>query len=288
MSSIPLTLAEAVPLGTVLLQRLLDDAGIRSLVIKGPAFVELGVRKPKQSNDIDLLIHPDDRPASHERLVAAGGRKVSSWLPSELDDVIHSTTWRHPSYPVTVDLHHGFAGVLTGAEAFNVLWNSRTAVSIGHSEVPSPGREHALVLEALNRFKSFPLEEGDSLARRVVASAAGCDLAAVAAAAASMGAEHTAAPLIRALGGRSPESAPNRRYRAWVQDAGRSSRTVIWYRLMMRAPHHLPRMLWMMVLPHGEASRHWADIHGKEYRGRVVTLAQRVGVQWQRMRERLG
>ena len=37
MSSIPLTLAEAVPLGTVLLQRLLDDAGIRSLAIKGPA-----------------------------------------------------------------------------------------------------------------------------------------------------------------------------------------------------------------------------------------------------------
>ena len=65
-------LAEAVPLGTVLLQRLLDDAGIRSLVIKGPAFVELGVRRPRQSNDIDLLVAPGDRKAATELLTAAG------------------------------------------------------------------------------------------------------------------------------------------------------------------------------------------------------------------------
>ena len=58
MSSIPLTLAEAVPLGTVLLQRLLDDAGIRSLAIKGPAFVELGVRRPRQSLSLIHISEP--------------------------------------------------------------------------------------------------------------------------------------------------------------------------------------------------------------------------------------
>lgn len=104
----PLTLAEAVPLGTVHLQRLLAAAGVRSLVIKGPAFAEHGVRRPKQSNDIDLLIHPQDREGMTSALVVAGWTSISHWFPPALDDVVYSTTFRHPLFPVTLDLHHHF------------------------------------------------------------------------------------------------------------------------------------------------------------------------------------
>ena len=89
----PLTLAEAVPLGTVYLQRLLVSAGIRSLVIKGPAFVELGVRKPRQSNDIDLMVAPGDRAAATGPWPALGGR--SSVTRSHLPSTTSST--RRPS-----------------------------------------------------------------------------------------------------------------------------------------------------------------------------------------------
>lgn len=51
MSGDPLTMAEAVPLGTVHLQRMLERVGVRSLVIKGPAFVELGVRAPRPKEE---------------------------------------------------------------------------------------------------------------------------------------------------------------------------------------------------------------------------------------------
>lgn len=117
MSSEPLTLAEAVPLGTVYLQRLLERAGVRSLVIKGPAFAELGVRKPRVSNDIDLLIHQDDRTTATEVLAASGWSIISHWFLPALDEVIYSTTFRHALFPSTLDLHHRFSGLFAGAAA---------------------------------------------------------------------------------------------------------------------------------------------------------------------------
>ena len=136
MTSIPLTLAEAVPLGTVLLQRLLDDAGVRSLVIKGPAFAQLGVRKPKHSNDIDLLVAPEDRTRATEALAQAGWSIISHWFPPALDDVIYSTTFRHVQFPSTLDLHHHFSGFFAD-DAFDALWCSRSCVAVAHHDVDS-------------------------------------------------------------------------------------------------------------------------------------------------------
>ena len=163
----PLTLAEAVPLGTVHLQRLLATAGIRSLVIKGPAFVELGVRKPKQSNDIDLLIHPRDRKGMTTTLVAAGWTSISHWFPPALDDVVYSTTFSHPQFPASVDVHHYFTGVFARADGFEVLWERRTEVQIANSRVLTICRAHALLFEALNKFKAVRPETWPRLARDV-------------------------------------------------------------------------------------------------------------------------
>ena len=222
MSSIPLTLAEAVPLGTVLLQRLLDDAGIRSLVIKGPAFVELGVRRPKHSNDIDLLVAPEDRTAASEALAQAGWSIISHWFPPALDDIIYSTTFRHPQFPSTLDLHHHFSGFFAG-DAFEALWRSRTCVAVAHHDVVTVGREHALIIEGLNAIKM--LEEGSraEAADRVVRAVTDVDVDAVAAAAESVGARHTAAPLITVLGGGSPSGPPPPGYDQWVRRGARNS-----------------------------------------------------------------
>lgn len=284
----PLTLAEAVPLGTVHLQRLLAAAGIRSLAIKGPAFVELGVRRPKQSNDIDLLIHADDRQQAHERLLSSGWTNVSAWMPKTLDDVIHSTTWRHTTFPVTADLHHGFAGLLAGSSGFEVLWRTRSRVSLAHVDVAAPGAEQALVIEGLNRLKSHPERSWDAIASSVVEAAEAFDQSAVCDAAAALGAEHTAAPLIVALGGRPPTVMPRRGYDQWSVDAGRSSRKVIWQRLMTRSPWHAPRVLFETLLPGEGPARHWSDLHGKPYQGRLATLRERIRAQAAPRRSRGG
>ena len=139
MSADSLELVEAVPLGTVHLQRILERAGVRSLVVKGPAFAELGVRTRRRSNDIDLLIHQDDRTAASEALSDAGWSIISHWFPPALDDIIYSTTFHHPLFPSTLDLHHRFSGLLAGAEAFDALWEWRTQVVLAQQAIGLAG-----------------------------------------------------------------------------------------------------------------------------------------------------
>lgn len=266
MSSIPLTLAEAVPLGTVMLQRLLDDAGIRSLVIKGPAFVELGVRKPKQSNDIDLLVAPEDRTVATEVLVQAGWSIISHWFPPALDDVIYSTTFRHPQFPATLDLHHHFSGLLSEG-AFEALWRSRTSVVVAHHDVVTVGREHALIIEGLNAIKM--LEDGSraEAARRVVDAAVEVEVGpgAVEAAARAVGARHTAAPLITALGGSEPSEPAPESYRQWVDRGARNSSLDLVRDILQRAPGHAPRVVWEQLTLDPYVARFWALTHGVPY-----------------------
>ncbi|MGO4130786.1 nucleotidyltransferase family protein [Janibacter sp. RAF20_2_2] len=275
MSSIPLTLAEAVPLGTVLLQRLLDDAGIRSLVIKGPAFVELGVRRPRQSNDIDLLVAPGDREAATEALAAAGWSIISHWFPPALDDVIYSTTFRHAQFPSTLDLHHHFSGFFAD-DAFDALWRSRSCVAVAHHDVVTVGREHALVIEGLNAFKM--LEDGSraEAADRVVGVVADIDVDAVAEAAESVGARHTAAPLITALGGGSPSSSPPPGYEQWVQRGARNSGRDLIIDILSRAPGQAPRVVWEQLTLDPDVARFWAATHGVPYRSPQQILWVRV------------
>lgn len=283
MSSIPLTLAEAVPLGTVLLQRLLDDAGIRSLVIKGPAFVELGVRKPKQSNDIDLLVAPGDRTAATEVLAQAGWSIISHWFPPALDDVIYSTTFRHPQFPATLDLHHHFSGLLSEV-AFEALWRVRTSVVIAHHDVVTVGREHALIIEGLNAIKL--LEDGSraEAAGRVAAVVTDVDVDAVAEAAEGVGARHTAAPLITALGGGSPSGPHPPGYEQWVQRGARNSGRDLIVDILRRAPGQAPRVVWEQLTLDPYVARFWAHTHGVPYRSPQQILWVRVRRAVQRRR----
>lgn len=277
MSGEPLTVAEAVPLGTVHLQRLLDAVGVRSLVIKGPAFVELGVRKPRTSNDIDLLIHQDDRTTATEAFADAGWSIISHWFPPALDDVIYSTTFRHPLFPVTLDLHHRFSGLFAGAAAFDALWEQRTQVALAREDVTTVGREHALVIEALNATKLLPQERRADTAKRVVVSAgAGFQAAEVAAAAEAVGARHTASPLIVALGGPAPTSEPPAGYQAWVSRGARNRGIDLIAGLVLRAPTHIPRVAWQQLTLDPDIARFWAHAHGVAYRHRWQILWLRV------------
>lgn len=275
MTSIPLTLAEAVPLGTVLLQRLLDDAGVRSLVIKGPAFAQLGVRKPKHSNDIDLLVAPEDRTRATEALAQAGWSIISHWFPPALDDVIYSTTFRHPQFPSTLDLHHHFSGFFAG-DAFEALWRSRSWVAVAHHDVVTVGREHALIIEGLNAIKL--LEDGSraGAAGRVAAVVTDVDVDAVAEAAESVGARHTAAPLIAALGGGSPSGPPPPGYEQWVQRGARNSGRDLVIDILRRAPGQAPRVVWEQLTLDPDVARFWAHTHGVPYRSPQQILWLRV------------
>lgn len=268
----PLTLAEAVPLGTVHLQRLLSVAGIRSLVIKGPAFAELGVRKPRQSNDIDLLIHPNDRKAMSQALTDAGWTSISHWFPAAVDDLVYSTTFSHPQFPASVDVHHYFSGVFAKAQAFEALWVDRACVVLAHGTVETLSPEHALVFEILNKFKGAYSERWPSIAESVVAASRPLNCHDVTQAAEVLGARHSAAELITALGGEASLEPPPREFELWARQAGRFRSRMYFWRIVMRAPQSIPRVLWEQVTLREDLARFWAEAHNVTYRSRHQIL----------------
>src|SRR5699024_2561170 len=104
-------------------------------------FVALGVRAPRRSNDIDMIVHPQDRARATTTLVRAGWAIISHWFPPALDEAIYSTTFRHSRYPATLDLHHRFSGLLAEpGVAFDALWSQRTSVTVANQEVVTVGR----------------------------------------------------------------------------------------------------------------------------------------------------
>ena len=271
MSSVPLTLAEAVPLGTVWLQRLLTDAGVRSLVIKGPAFVELGVRTPKRSNDIDLLVAPEDRGRVAGLLEDAGWQSISHWFPPALDDVIYSVTYAHPSFPASVDVHHYYSGVFARADGFEALWSQRVGVAMAHSQVVTMPSAHALIFEALNKFKAAGVDQWDATARAVVDAAQWRDLEQVRRAAEELGATESASALIAALGGpRATHTSP--KFRRWAKEAGRFRSRIYFWRIVTRSPQSVPRVMWQQINLPEKHARWWAEAHGVRYRSRTQVL----------------
>lgn len=261
----PLTLAEAVPLGTVHLQRLLATAGIRSLVIKGPAFVELGVRKPRQSNDIDLMVAPGDRAVATETLASAGWSIISHWFPPALDDIVYSTTFRHGLFPVTLDLHHHFSGMLAD-DAFEHLWPRRVEVVLAGQPVHTVGVPDALIIESLNSVKLLGQDRRKVAISRVVESAVPVDVSKVTQASASIGARHTAALLIEELGGPAPASPAPVGYRRWLRRGARNGGLDLVVDIMLRAPHHAPRVIWQQLTLSPDIARFWAHTHHVPYR----------------------
>lgn len=134
------TIDEAVPLVTVRLQRLLADRAVRALVFKGPAFVALGFRLPRRSNDFDLLIHPGERDAAWSALRAAGWESVTPTYPASTDPFYFSVTFAHRLSPGTLDLHHRILGLMRDpGEVFEAM------LGAARSDLPRPsGRRHAL------------------------------------------------------------------------------------------------------------------------------------------------
>lgn len=244
----PLTLAEAVPLGTVHLQRLLTAAGIRSLVIKGPAFVELGVRRPKQSNDIDLLIAPEDVSATREALRAAAWSRHSAWYPRALDDVTNSTTYSHDLFPVTVDVHDHISGLLAD-EIFEAIWQRRSVIRLANCEVSAPGRDDAFIIEGVNALKAFRPEAWPDVSQRLVDAVEPLDTRALVACAESLGASETFAPVLARLGVESGPSEPSKAYVRWMDGADRDRRKVLFRHLLLRAPWAIPAVVVTRLSP---------------------------------------
>lgn len=205
-----LTLAEAVPLGYAVLARVAQDAGVRMLAIKGPILAMQGLRDPRQSVDIDVLVDPCGFAALTAGLEAIGWRDVSVYGRPCLVPK-HSVNHRHPRWPCEVDVHHWFPGFLADPGAtFDLFWERRTTVDIADQSLPALDAVAHGALAALHylrdegrSLRSADLEELAVVMETHWTAEQRGDLVALAAA---TGAAEPLAPLLRSLGLGVPEA----------------------------------------------------------------------------------
>jgi hypothetical protein len=198
-----LALEEAVELGYALIARVAETAGVRALGVKGPILAIQGLREPTQSVDVDVLVDPNQFDAMRSALEAV------AWHDGGFHDTalivpLHSVMHRHPLWPIEVDVHCWFPGLLGDpADVFEVLWDRRTTVRIAHASVPAPDRVAHAALAALHYLRDAATEWGqasaDRLARRVETWSRD-DLVALGKLAAATGATESLEPFLRRVG----------------------------------------------------------------------------------------
>lgn len=274
-----LELVEAVPLAVVVVCRLLCRSGVRVLAVKGPAFFALGTRGARESHDVDVIVHPDDRNQAEAALRDAGWQRVSYWFPPEVDDLVYSTTLVHPTFPSPVDVHHSFPGLFAPpVEAFDRLWGRRTQVEVAHQSVPAPCLADAFVLETVNRLGDADKEQWPAVSEEIAERARRCGLGAreVASAADALGAGHSAAHVVTALGGSAPTGQPPDAFLRWQGRSGRPPGPALALAIVRRAPLSLPRVVWTQLRVSEASARLWATSVGMPYRGRAHSLVGRL------------
>lgn len=153
-----LALAEAVPLASALVDHTASRAGVRTLLIKGASLEHHGLRPPRTSADVDVLVDPvglDDLLAA---LAGLGWKRRSDVFPTQRD-APHAITLVHPEWPCDLDVHRFFPGFLADpAAVFDALWTSSTRIRIAHVLCRIPDAVHSALIYKLNLLRS-----GDAL-----------------------------------------------------------------------------------------------------------------------------
>ncbi|MBT2248073.1 nucleotidyltransferase family protein [Arthrobacter sp. BHU FT2] len=153
MDDAGLSVSEGVLLGHALVARVAEDLGVRVFFIKGPASVQLGLRRPKISNDVDVFAAPDDLEVLLEGLRDRGWRE----RPVDPDRLLptHSVTVDHPEWPCCVDIHFRFPGMESGAaECFEVMWAQTQELELAGHTLRVPLEPLGIVILALHALRT--------------------------------------------------------------------------------------------------------------------------------------
>lgn len=145
-----ITLAEARELVAASVAARASENDVRLLLIKGPTLASHGLRDPRESVDVDVLIAPD------ELTTFIRGLESSGWHPYALSPappVIpeHSVTLVHERWPLELDVHHRFPGFLAEPQrVFDEFWKRRQQFQQAHQLVAMPDLASSILVAALN------------------------------------------------------------------------------------------------------------------------------------------
>ena len=149
-----LSQSAGVELGHALAARIASDINARALMIKGPVASMQGLRPPRISADIDVLVEPR---SVHKLCAALSARgwhaPVTREVPRVLD--LHSITLVHDEWPCAIDVHRSFPGLLAEpSDTFDALWGCRQRYEIAGQPVTVPSRAGMALILALHALRS--------------------------------------------------------------------------------------------------------------------------------------
>jgi hypothetical protein len=147
--------APVVELAHALVADVAGGVGLRALVVKGDGASHHGLRPPRVSADVDVLLR--DR-GDALRFGAELARRGWRTRPADADLTAfprHSDTWFHPGWSCDLDVHHRFPGLDDDpGAAFDALWAHHEVLDRGGRDVAVPCRVDTLLLLALHCLRS--------------------------------------------------------------------------------------------------------------------------------------
>lgn len=262
-----LTGAEAIPLAYALVARVAADHGIRALAIKGVVLAHHGLRAPRVSADVDVMVHPDDLDAMQSAMESAGWRLAG---PHENPQILghHSVDMVNDHWPIGLDLHSFFPGFLApGGDVFDILWERRTALPQAGQPVHFSDLVSSAAIAALHHLRSLWQPENtaafdvlveksltrlDAEARRELA-----DLAR------ATGAARTLAPYFARLGMEVEPVHPaeETEYDRWVLGTNAHPYAAWWYEFRALPWRRRPRFVWYALVLSPEEMRAYHGDH---------------------------
>lgn len=154
-----LLLAEAVDLCHALVDWVAESLEIRVIFIKGPISGLQGLRRPKVSGDVDVLVSPADL----DPLIKGLNSRGWTQRPTDFDEStfpVHSVTLLHPTWPNDIDVHFRFPGMERPAtECFELLWSRTATFPLAGRPLKAPSRELGICILALHALRSPWLED---------------------------------------------------------------------------------------------------------------------------------
>lgn len=246
--------AEAIPLAYALTARIAADQGIRLIGIKGVSLAHHGLRDPRISADIDMLLHPDDKDRFVAAMEAAGWRVAADvTVPRFLGQ--HSVNLLNDHWPIGIDLHVYFPGFLAPAgEVFELLWERRVDLPQAGCPVFFTDLASSAAVAALHYLRAPGQPSNDTAYEALVAKAKvrleDADLRDLVALATATGALAPLVPFLNRLGAAfslpSPEAYPDE-MRRW--ELGTQAHPFLAWADEFRTlgPRQWPGFLWNMV-----------------------------------------
>jgi hypothetical protein len=145
---------ESVPLLSAWVSRLAARSGVRALVIKGPLMAVQGLRRERDSGDVDLWVDPSRWEEFGGLLEGYGWSRVQNDRPGILPD--HARTMRHERWACELDLHDRFPGFFADpADVFDRLWELRTHERLAGAEVTTATRAGNAAVLALHLLRDL-------------------------------------------------------------------------------------------------------------------------------------